>query len=158
MHETPHHWDYGWARNSHKNKSDNNTSATVAISPVVLGWMCDSPWMRCVWRTIYVEQTSNNRMIPMEWSWWVTSINACEPGEQLIVLANGDDKSDLVGWTLLLLAAKMQSFAHMLLGLSDCNTTLTVLLGLIFSWIKIRDWPIWLFLDWYIGLSWTDSW
>jgi len=27
----------------------------------------------------------------------VTSNNACEPGEQLIVLANRDDESDLVG-------------------------------------------------------------
>jgi len=27
----------------------------------------------------------------------VTSRHACEPGEQLIVLANGDDESDLVG-------------------------------------------------------------
>jgi len=33
-----------------------------------------------------------------EWSWWVISNNACEPGEQLIVLANGDDESDLDGW------------------------------------------------------------
>ena len=44
---------------------------------------------------MYVARTSNNRVIPMEWSWWVTSNNACEPGEQLIVLANGDDESDL---------------------------------------------------------------
>ena len=28
----------------------------------------------------------------------MTSTNACEPGEQLIVLANGDDESDLVGF------------------------------------------------------------
>jgi len=58
----------------------------------------------------------------MEWSWWVTSNNACEPGEQLIVLANGDDESDLVGWSLLLLAATVRSFAHMPLGISDRNT------------------------------------
>jgi len=51
-----------------------------------------------------------------------TSNNACEPGEQLIVLANGEDESDLVGWSLLLLAATVRSFAHMLLGLSDHNT------------------------------------
>jgi len=58
----------------------------------------------------------------MEWSWWVTSNNACEPGDQLIVLANGDDKSDLVGWSLLLLAATVLSFAHMPLGISDRNS------------------------------------
>jgi len=58
----------------------------------------------------------------MEWSWWVTSNNACEPGEQLIVLANGDDESDLVGWSLLLVAATVRSFAHMPLGISDRNT------------------------------------
>ena len=58
----------------------------------------------------------------MEWSWWVASDNACEPGEQLIVLANGDDESDLVGWSLLLLAATVRSFAHMPLGISDRNS------------------------------------
>jgi len=31
----------------------------------------------------------------------------------LMVLANGDDESDLVGWSLLLLAAVVRSFAHM---------------------------------------------
>jgi len=30
----------------------------------------------------------------MEWSSWVTSNNACKASEQLMVLANGDDKSD----------------------------------------------------------------
>jgi len=72
---------------------------------------------------MYVARTSNNRVIPMEWSWWVTSNNACEPGEQLMVLANGDDESDLVGWSLLLLAATVRSFAHMPLGISDRNTS-----------------------------------
>jgi len=71
---------------------------------------------------MYVARKSNNRVIPMEWSWWVTSNDACEPGEQLIVLANGDDKSDLVGWSLLLLAATVRSFAHMPLGISDRNS------------------------------------
>jgi len=52
----------------------------------------------------------------------MTSSNACEPGEQLIVLANGDDESDLVGWSLLLLAATVRSSAHMPLGISDRNT------------------------------------
>ena len=71
---------------------------------------------------MYVAQTSNNRVIPKEWSWWVTSNNnACEPGEQLIVFANGDDESDLVGWSLLLLAATVRSLAHMPLGISDRN-------------------------------------
>ena len=58
----------------------------------------------------------------IEWSWWVTSNNACEPGEQFIVLANGDIKSDLIRWSLLLLAATVWSFAHMPLGISDCNS------------------------------------
>ena len=66
---------------------------------------------------MYVAWTSNNRVISMEWSWWVTSNNACEPGEQLIVLANGDDESDLVRWSLLLLAATVRSFVHMPLGI-----------------------------------------
>ena len=59
----------------------------------------------------------------MEWSWWATCNNACEPGEQSIVLVNGDDESDLVGWSLLLLAATVRSFAHMPLGISDRNNT-----------------------------------
>ena len=71
---------------------------------------------------LYMARTNNNRVIPMEWSWWVTSNNACEIGEQLIVLAKGDDESDLVGWSLSLLAATVRSFAHMPLGISDRNT------------------------------------
>ena len=61
---------------------------------------------------MYLAPTSNNRVIPMEWSWWVTCNNACEPGEQLTVLANGDDESDLVGWSLLLLPSTVRSCAH----------------------------------------------
>ena len=57
----------------------------------------------------------------MEWSWWVTSDNACELREQLIVLANGDDESDLVRWSLLLLATTVWSFAHLPLGLPNRN-------------------------------------
>ena len=105
-------------------KVSSNVKIAVAISPVVLRWLCDSPRTGCAWRTtpyIYVARTSNNRVIPMEWSWWETSNNACEPGEQLILLANGDDESDLVGWSLLLLAATVRSFAHMPLGISDRN-------------------------------------
>ena len=60
----------------------------------------------------------------MEWSWWVTSNDVCEPGEQLIVLANGNGESDLVGWSLLLLAATVRSFAHMPLGISDRNSVM----------------------------------
>jgi len=40
--------------------------AIVATSPVVLRWLCDSPRTGCAWRTtpyIYVERTSNNRVI-----------------------------------------------------------------------------------------------
>jgi len=74
---------------------------------------------------MYVARTSNNRVIPMEWSWWVVSNNACEPGEQLIVLANGGDESDLVGWSLLLVAATVRSFAHMPIGISDRNSSST---------------------------------
>jgi len=45
---------------------------------------------------MHVARTSNNRVLPMEWSWWVTFNDAFEASEQLIVLTNGDDKSDLV--------------------------------------------------------------
>ena len=36
-----------------------------ATSPLVLRWMCDSPWTECAWRTtpLYVAQTSYNRVI-----------------------------------------------------------------------------------------------
>jgi len=76
---------------------------------------------------IYVARTSNNRVIPMEWCWWVTSNNACEPGEQLIVRANGDDESDLVGWSLLLLAATVRSFAHRPLGFPIATQVMSLL-------------------------------
>ena len=39
---------------------------SVATSPVVWRWLCDSPWTGCAWRTtpyIYAAQTSNNRVI-----------------------------------------------------------------------------------------------
>ena len=79
-----------------------------------------------------VSPTFCNKIAPMymwrkqaiiEWFWWVASNNAYEASEQLIVLAHGDDESDLVGWNLLLLAATVRSFAHMPLGLSDRNTS-----------------------------------
>ena len=41
-------------------------NSSVATSPVVLRWLCDSPRTVCMWRTtpyIYVAQTSNNRVI-----------------------------------------------------------------------------------------------
>ena len=76
-------------------------------------------------RTTYICATYHIHMwreqAITEWSWWVTSNDACEPGEQLIVLANGDDESDLVGWSLLLLAATVRSSAPMPLGISDRN-------------------------------------
>ena len=75
---------------------------------------------------MYVARTSNNRVVPLEWSWWMTSNDACEPGEQLIVLGNGDDESDLVGWSLLLLAATVRSFAHMPLGISESNKRISM--------------------------------
>ena len=72
-------------------------------------WRCTECTIHHKWNAknnthIHVVQTSNNRVIPMEWSWWVTSNNACEPGEQLIVRANGDNESDcgveaLLIWT-----------------------------------------------------------
>jgi len=70
---------------------------------------------------MYVVRTSNNKVIPMEWSRWMTSNNACEPGDQVIVRANGDDERDLVRWTLLLLDATVRSFVFKPLGLSNRN-------------------------------------
>jgi len=68
---------------------------TVATSPVVLRWLCDSPRTGCAQRTkIYV----------------------CG--------ANKQQQSDLVRWSLLLLAATVRSFAHMPLRISDCNITI----------------------------------
>ena len=89
----------------------------------MLHWLCDSLRTGCAWRPnyIHVAWTSNKRVIPIEWSWWVTANNACEAGEHLIVLPNGDNESDLVRWSLLLLAATVRSFAHMPLRISDCN-------------------------------------
>ena len=106
----------------------NNWSRSGVVLLQRLRWRC----VDCVFhherdvreeqQYIYLARTSNDRVIPMEWSWWVTSNIACESGEQLAVRANRDDESDLVGWSLLLLAATVRSFAHMPLGISDRNT------------------------------------
>ena len=87
--------------------------SSVATSLLALRWMCDSPRTGCSPRItpIYIY-------IPIEWSWWVTSNNACESGEQLIVLPDGNDESDLVRWSLLLLAATVWRFEHLPLKLS----------------------------------------
>jgi len=68
----------------------------VATSWLALCWMCDSLHEQDVHEEShsYVAQTSNDRVILMEWSWWVTSNNAGGPGEQLTVLPDGDDYSD----------------------------------------------------------------
>ena len=53
-------------------RSDVKTSevatlmTTVTTSPVVLHWLCDSPWTGCAWKTtpyIHVARTSINRVI-----------------------------------------------------------------------------------------------
>ena len=72
----------------------------------------------------------------------MTSNNACEPGEQLIVLATGDDESDLIGWFLLLLAATVRSFAHMPLGITDCNRSCRFFVSDIKNKVVFR--PFWL--------------
>ena len=63
----------------------------------------------------------------IEWSRWSDLGEwphyACEPGEQLIVRANSDDESYVVGWSIPLLAATVRSIAHIPLGISDRNTT-----------------------------------
>jgi len=79
---------------------------TVASSPVALRWMCDSPRTGCARRITPIHTLWHEQAI-IEWSWWTTFNNACEPGEQLIVLPDGDDESDLVERSLLLLAATM---------------------------------------------------
>ena len=77
--------------------------------------MCAKNKNICMWRGQAI----------IEWSRWSDlgewPNNACEPGKQFIVLANGDNESDLVRWSLLLLAATVQSFAYMPLGISDRN-------------------------------------
>jgi len=52
--------------------------------------------------------------------------NACEPSEQLILLYDGNDESDLIGWSLLLLVATVWSFAHLPFRLSDHNYIITM--------------------------------
>ena len=64
------------------------------------------------------------KQVIIEWSWWMTSNNACDVDEQLIVLPNSDNKSDLNRWSLLLLAVTVLSFAHLPLGLSNRNISI----------------------------------
>jgi len=112
--------------------------------------MRGSPRTECARRTtLYISGANKQRVIPIEWSWWVAPNNACEPGEQLIVRADGDDESDLVGWSLLLLAATVRSFAHMALGLSHRITVASKerILILFSAWktksTKIHTSPVW---------------
>ena len=87
--------------------------STVATSPVVLRWLCDSPRTGCARRTtpyIYVARTSNNRMIVAcnlwwyqrcernnsvrgEWSWHVNSIVPCCHSAKLCACAARDFRS-----------------------------------------------------------------
>jgi len=77
-----------------------------------------------VWR----KQAIIELVIPIERSWWVTSNNVCESGEHLIVLPDGNDESDLVVWSPLLLAATVWNFAHLPLMLSDRSNWLSTML------------------------------
>ena len=81
--------------------------------PIATIWCCDQDVNAKNNTHIYVSRTSNNGVISLERSWWMTSNNyACEASEQLIVLINGDDESDLIGWSLLLLAVTLWSNAN----------------------------------------------
>ena len=65
---------------------------TVATSLVVLRWLCDSPWTGCAWRTT-----------------------------PYIYVARTSNNRVIMACELLLLAATVQSIAHMPLGISDHN-------------------------------------
>ena len=56
----------------------------VATSPLALRWMCDSPWMGCVWRTTPMYMWHEQAII--EWSWHVLSIVACCHSVKLCIL------------------------------------------------------------------------
>jgi len=64
-----------------------NLSVGIALN-------CVSPRTGCERRITAIYMWHEQAII--EWSWWVISNNACEASEQLMVLTNGDDKSDLV--------------------------------------------------------------
>jgi len=55
----------------------------------------------------------------------VTSNNACEANEQLIILTNGDDKSDLMISIVACRHTTVWSFAHLPLRFSDRNSGTT---------------------------------
>ena len=88
----------------------------VATYWLALHWMSNSPQTGSARRITPIHMWCEQAI--KEWSWWVTSNNACEASEQLIVLANGNNESYLVRWSLLLLAATVWSFAYLPLGLS----------------------------------------
>ena len=64
---------------------------SVATSPVVLRWMCDSPRTGCAWRTTPYEQAI------IEWSWHVISIVACCHSAKLCAHA-ARDRNKMVLW------------------------------------------------------------
>jgi len=67
----------------------------VATCPVALRWLCDSPRKGFAWGKSTIMHVAR--------------------------ASNG--KGDCDAWSLLLLAATVRSFAHMQLGISDCNNT-----------------------------------
>ena len=89
---------------------------------------------------MYVARTSNNRVI-MACELYCCLLSRCEALRMCrsgfpnttkwccdqdveVVRSSAFDESDLVGWSLLLLAATVCSFAHMPLGISDRNSRL----------------------------------
>ena len=85
----------------------------------MLHWLCDSPRMGCAWRItpyIYVARTRNKRVIV---AWKICRYQLVNDWTKWPAHA----KSDHGMWTLLLLAARVRSFAHMPLGISDRNSS-----------------------------------
>ena len=78
---------------------DDKAQNRVATSRLALHWMCDSQWTGCVRRVTHIYLWRKQEII--EWCRWsdldeLPLIYACEASEQLILLSNGDEKSDLV--------------------------------------------------------------
>ena len=88
---------------------------TIATSRSALRRVRDSPRTGSGLRIAHTYKW--REQATAEWSRRVISNNACEPGQQLTVLANGDT----VGWSLLLLAATVWNFVHLPLETTRSN-------------------------------------
>ena len=111
---------------------------TVATSPAVLRWLCDSPGTGCAWRTtpyIYVAWTSNNRVI-MACELHCCLLPRCEA---LRIYHSGFPIATIL-WTSCLLTNKQTKKSWFANFQKKCS--------------PVQSWPVFISILWYITKGW----